>query len=162
MSFQVGAIISSYKLIKSSGFLVAEEWVRSTRLKLTKRIEAMKVVISDHLADSESTQRFLREIQVQASLHHPNITAVHNAFTLNNEVFMVMELVEGEALESLLKHGPIPTPRAVDYACQVLTALSAAHLHGIIHRDVKPANIIVTPEGGIKLADFGIAKAPTL
>jgi serine/threonine-protein kinase len=159
MSFQAGAVVSVYKILGlvGSGGLGHVYKVEHT---LTKRIEAMKVVINDHLADSENTQRFLREIQVQASLDHPNIASVHNAFALNNEVFMVMELVEGETLESLLAHGPIPTARAVDYACQVLTALSVAHLHGIIHRDVTPANIIVTPEGGIKLTDFGLAKAP--
>jgi len=73
---------------------------------------------------------------------------------------MVMELVEGNTLESLLKHRPIPISRAIDYTRQVLAALNAAHLHGIIHRDVTPANIIVTPEGVIKLTDFGLAKAP--
>src|SRR5215469_10522294 len=114
MSFQVGAIISSYKIlgILGSGGMGEVYKVEHT---LTKRIEAMKVVISDHLADSENMQRFLREIQVQASLRHPNITSVYNAFALNNEVAMVMELVEGETLESLLAHGPIPTPRVKVY-----------------------------------------------
>jgi serine/threonine protein kinase len=159
MSFRVGDIVCAYKVlgIVGSGGMGEVYKVEHT---ITKRIEAMKVVISSHPADSENTQRFLREIQVQASLHHPNITSVHNAFAIGDDLVMVMELVEGNTLESLLKQRPIPISRAIDYTRQVLAALNAAHLHGIIHRDVTPANIIVTPEGFIKLTDFGLAKAP--
>jgi len=159
MSFRVGDIVSAYKIlgIVGSGGMGEVYKVEHT---ITKRIEAMKVVISSHPADAENTQRFLREIQVQASLHHPNITSVHNAFTIGDDLVMVMELVEGNTLESILKQRPIPISRAIDYTRQLLAALNAAHLHGIIHRDVTPANIIVTPEGVIKLTDFGLAKAP--
>jgi serine/threonine-protein kinase len=127
---------------------------------LTRRIEAMKVLLSSRAGSEGQRQRFLREIQVQASLSHPNIASVHNAFWLEDDLVMVMELVEGDSLQRVLERGRIPLASGLDYICQTLSALSYAHAHGVIHRDVTPANIIVTSDGTVKLTDFGLAKAP--
>src|SRR4029079_10441107 len=108
---------------------------------ITKRIEAIKVLSG--AGTEEETDRFLREIQLQASLSHPNIAAVYNAFRFNDDLVMVMELVEGEPLRALLAGGRLPLPVAIDYACQVLKAVGYAHAHGVIHRDITPSNIIV-------------------
>src|SRR5205085_161183 len=105
-----------------------------------------------------STERFLREIRVQASLVHPNIVPVHYAFRANDDLVMVMDLVEGSSLRSLLDRGSIPLHVGIDYACQALGALSYAHSHNVVHRDISPANMIVTPDGTVRLTDFGLAK----
>lgn len=103
----------------------------------------------------------MREIQVQARLHHPNIAAVYNAFRSGPHFAMIMELVEGESLQSLLERGSIAVQTGIDYARQVLGALAYAHAEGVIHRDVTPANIIINGSGDAKLTDFGLAIAAT-
>jgi serine/threonine protein kinase len=95
---------------------------------------------------------------VTASLDHPNITALHTAQRLDNQLLMIMEFVEGYTIESLMRRGRIPLAHAIDFAMQVLDALSYAHARAVIHRDIKPANMMLTPRGVIKLMDFGIAK----
>ncbi len=131
---------------------------------VTKRIEAMKLLLPS--ADGatpedqqEHVSRFLREIQVQASLAHPNIAAVHHAFVEDGLLVMVMEMVRGSSLKRLIEIDPPPVNRAVDYVAQVLGALEYAHRRGVIHRDITPANIIVTTDGVAKLTDFGLAKS---
>jgi serine/threonine-protein kinase len=124
---------------------------------ITKRIEAVKILSG--AGTEQETQRFLREIQLQASLSHPNIAAVYNAFPYENDLVMVMELVEGETLRTVLQKGPLAPDVAVRYASQVLDAIGYAHAHGVIHRDISPSNIVITPPGNIKLKDFGLAKA---
>jgi serine/threonine-protein kinase len=118
----------------------------------------MKVLLPDLEGDAELADRFMREIKVQASLDHPNIAALHTALRLDNQLLMLMEYVEGVTIEAVLRSGPIPIDKAIDYTAQVLSALSYAHARGLIHRDLKPANMIITPSGVVKLMDFGIAK----
>lgn len=126
---------------------------------LTDRIEAMKVLLPDLAGRQELAARFLREIKLMASLNHPNIAALRTAFTADNQLYMVMEYVEGTTLADKLEKGPIPVNDAVNYISQVLSAVSYAHQQHIIHRDIKPANMMLTPQGVIKLMDFGIARA---
>ena len=94
-----------------------------------------------------------------ASLNHPNIAALRTAFTADNQLYMVMEYVEGVTMADLVEKGPIPVNEAVNYISQVLSAVGYAHQQHIIHRDIKPANMMLTPQGVIKLMDFGIARA---
>jgi serine/threonine protein kinase len=126
---------------------------------LTDRIEAMKVLLPDLAGRQELAARFLREIKLMASLNHPNIAGLRTAFTADNQLYMVMEYVEGTTLADKLEKGPIPVNDAVNYISQVLSAVSYAHQQHIIHRDIKPANMMLTPQGVIKLMDFGIARA---
>jgi len=126
---------------------------------LTDRIEAMKVLLPDLAGRQELAARFLREIKLMASLNHPNIAGLRTAFTADNQLYMVMEYVEGTTLADKLEKGPIPVNDAVNYISQVLNAVSYAHQQHIIHRDIKPANMMLTPQGVIKLMDFGIARA---
>ncbi len=127
---------------------------------LTRRQDAMKVLAGGRQAAGGQAQRFLREIQLQASLNHPNIAAVHHAFWVDDDLVMIMELVEGATLQSMLQAGRLPLASALNYATQVLVALQYAHEHGVVHRDVTPANILIAPGGVVKLTDFGLAKAP--
>ncbi len=125
---------------------------------ITDRIEAMKVLLPDLAGRQELAARFQREIKLMASLNHPNIAALRTAFTADNQLYMVMEYVEGTNLADRLEKGPIAVGDAVNYISQVLSAVSYAHQQHIIHRDIKPANMMLTPQGVIKLMDFGIAR----
>lgn len=126
---------------------------------ISERIEAIKVVLPDLVDSPELADRFIREIKVQARLNHPNITALHNAFRLENQLLMVMEFVEGTTLHSRLRQGRLEPGPAIDVILQVLSALRYAHAQGVVHRDIKPANIMLTASGVVKLMDFGIARS---
>jgi serine/threonine-protein kinase len=160
MNLQIGSTIGDYQIV---GILGAGGMgkVYKVRNLISDRVEAMKVLLPDLVAQPELADRFLREIKVQASLVHPNIAALHTAVRVENQLLMLMEFVDGETLEQRLKNGPLPAPQAVDYIAQALSALEFAHQHGVIHRDIKPANMMLTPGGVVKLMDFGIAKAST-
>ncbi|HZR29030.1 MAG TPA: protein kinase, partial [Terriglobales bacterium] len=133
--------------------------VYKVRNVITDRVEAMKVLLPDLQGHEEVATRFLREIKVLAALKHPNIAALLTALTIENQLVMVMEYVEGQSLSSRLNQGPIPVGEALKYIDQVLDALSYAHQQHVIHRDIKPANIMLTPDGAVKLMDFGIARS---
>jgi len=132
--------------------------VFKARNVISDRIEALKIVLPDLAERQDLVQRFLREIKLLASLEHPNIAALHTAFTINNQLVMVMEFVEGATLSAILKKGRIPVMEAVGYIDQTLAALSYAHRRHVTHRDIKPANMMLTHSGVLKLMDFGIAR----
>ncbi len=132
--------------------------VYKVRNVISDRVEAMKVLLANLAAQKELADRFLREIKLLASLNHPNIAALNTAMTLDNQLIMMMEFVDGVTLASRLQQGSIPSADAANYSTQVLSALSYAHKLNVIHRDVKPANMMLTPQGVVKLMDFGIAR----
>jgi serine/threonine protein kinase len=103
--------------------------------------------------------RFQREAKLLASLNHPNIAAIHGLEESSGTNFLVLELVEGDTLADRIKAGPVPVEEALKLALQIAEALEAAHEKGVIHRDLKPSNIKVTPDGKVKVLDFGLAKA---
>lgn len=110
-------------------------------------------------ADPAGRERFLREGPTSASFSHRNAVTVFDCGEDEGDLYIVMELVDGPSLaERIAKNGPLPIQEATDIAAQVLAALSAAHAVGIVHRDVKPANVLLGTNGDVKLADFGIAK----
>jgi serine/threonine-protein kinase len=135
--------------------------VFKVRNVISDRIEAMKILLPDLEGRQELADRFLREIKLLASLDHPNIAQLRTALTLSNRLVMVMEYVEGTTLAARLEQGPIPANEALGYVSQVLNALSYAHARNVIHRDIKPGNMMLTPNGTVKLMDFGIARAGT-
>jgi eukaryotic-like serine/threonine-protein kinase len=108
--------------------------------------------------DPAARQRFVRESRASAGFSHPHAVAVYDAGEDAGLLYLVMELVDGPSVAQLVAGGPLPIERAVRIAEQVLAALEAAHASGVVHRDVKPANVLITPSGDAKLADFGIAK----
>jgi serine/threonine-protein kinase len=126
---------------------------------LTRRV-AIKV-LHPHLAGDDGFRtRFRREAVAAARLAHPHIVTTYDTGRDADVAYIVMELVDGTTLARLLKaQGPLPVAKAVDVAVQVADALACAHTHGVIHRDVKPANILLREDGHVKVADFGIAKA---
>lgn len=133
--------------------------VYRVRNVITDRIEAMKVLLPDLQGHEDVAARFLREIKVLAALRHPHIAALLTALTIDNQLVMIMEFVEGRSMSSRLGDGAVPVPDAVRYIDQVLDALSYAHRQQIVHRDIKPANVMLTAEDSVKLMDFGIARA---
>jgi eukaryotic-like serine/threonine-protein kinase len=133
--------------------------VYKVRNVISDRIEAMKVLLPNLAGQKELADRFLREIKVLASLNHPNIAALRTALTVDNQLVMIMEYVEGTTLAAHLEEKAISWGEALNYMDQVLSALSYAHKQNVIHRDIKPANMMLTPAGVIKLMDFGIARS---
>jgi serine/threonine-protein kinase len=118
-------------------------------------------ILNDRYADDESfTERFRREAKSAASLSHPNIVSIYDRGEAEGRAYIAMEVVEGESLKELIvAKGALPLAQAVDYAKQILSAVRFAHRHGIIHRDIKPHNILLDGEGRLKVTDFGIARA---
>jgi serine/threonine-protein kinase len=128
------------------------------RHEITGRVEALKVLYAQE--NDERAQRILREAKIQAQLDHPNITALHNAFWWNGDLALVMELVDGRSLRQLMEDQLVDWDRALSIVRQVLRALEHAHSKGVVHRDISPANILITAQGRVKLTDFGLAKHP--
>jgi len=159
-TIQVGDVVGEYKVTGIAGF-GGMGTVYKIEHVITRRIEAMKLLPPGSSSDPEQVQRFEREIQVQARLHHPNIVALYNAVREGDSIALIMEFVEGESLQRRLEGGPLPVETAVHFAAQVLRALAYSHEAGVIHRDVSPANIIITPDRDAKLTDFGLALGAT-
>jgi eukaryotic-like serine/threonine-protein kinase len=131
--------------------------VFKVRNVISDRVDAMKSLLAYAETEPEVAERFIREIKVLAKLEHPNITSFRTAFRVESELLMIMEHVEGSSLDRILARHRIELWRAVHYACQVLDALSHAHHCGVLHRDVKPSNILIGMGDHVKLTDFGIA-----
>jgi tetratricopeptide (TPR) repeat protein len=162
----VGAEILHYKIVRqlgAGGMGVVYEAV-DTRLG---RHVALKI-LSDRLSLSpDLVERFEREARIASSLNHPNICTVYDAGVYEEpgpgarrHRFIVMELVDGEPLKNRIQGQPLPLDLVLDVGVHIADALDAAHERGIVHRDVKPANIIITRRGQVKLLDFGVAKGP--
>jgi serine/threonine-protein kinase len=158
MSEPINKRIGDYEILNELGAGGMGK-VYKVRNVISDRIEAMKILLPDLAGRQELAARFQREIKVLAALDHPNIAALRTALTLDNQLVMIMEYVEGTTLTQRLQQGPIPVADAVNYIGQVLEALSYAHQQQVIHRDVKPANMMLTPQGVVKLMDFGIARS---
>jgi len=121
---------------------------------------AIKVMDSRFAADQSFVERFEREARSAAKIHHPNVVAVHDQGLDGANMYLVMELVDGGTLRDLLnQRGSLPTPLAVAIMEPVLSALAAAHAAGLIHRDVKPENVLISSAGVVKVADFGLVRA---
>ncbi|MET0832469.1 MAG: Stk1 family PASTA domain-containing Ser/Thr kinase [Actinomycetota bacterium] len=132
------------------------------RDRLLARRVAIKVLQAQFARDPSFLIRFKREAQAAASLSHPNIVGVYDTGTEDGTHFIVMEYVEGRTLKDVIRaEGPLYPERAAEVCADVCSALIAAHARGLIHRDIKPGNVMLTPEGKVKVMDFGIARATT-
>jgi serine/threonine protein kinase len=126
-----------------------------------ERIDAVKVIRPERLADPRIRRCFLHEAQAAAQLSHPNVVTVYNAGKAGGRHFLAMEYVEGTDLEKLVKQsGPLPVPLACAYICQATLGLQHAHERGLVHRDVKPSNLLLTTTNQVKVVDLGMALLP--
>jgi eukaryotic-like serine/threonine-protein kinase len=149
-----GQIIGKYKILSTIGsggfgtvYLAEDTWI-------DKKV-ALKVPHKQNLDFGE----LLREPRLLATLNHPNIVAILTAEKQENVFFIVMEFVPGETLEVIIaRDGALDLPRALDYTCQICNAVDHAHRQGVLHRDLRPSNVLVTDNGLLKVADFGTSR----
>ena len=120
---------------------------------------AIKMLPQIFASDHDRLARFDREARMLASLNHPHIGAIYGVEQSEGAPALILELVEGPTLADRLAQGPIPLTESLGIARQVVDALVAAHQRGVVHRDLKPGNIKITPDGIVKVLDFGLAKA---
>jgi serine/threonine-protein kinase len=123
-----------------------------------KRTVALKFLPLDRLGTKEEKNRFVREAQAAAALNHSNIATIYSIDEHDGQSFIVMEYIEGETLKEKIAAGPLKLKKALDIASQIAIGLQAAHEQGIVHRDIKSANIMITSKGHVKIMDFGLAK----
>jgi len=154
----IGQTISHYKILEKlgGGGMGVVYKAQDTHLD---RAVALKFLPPDLTLDPDSKERFIHEAKAASALQHNNICVVHDIDeTSNGQLFICMELYEGETLKKTIERGPLKVDEAIDIAAQIAQGLEEAHKHQIIHRDVKPANILITASGVVKIVDFGLAK----
>ena len=157
MTLSTGESIGPYEILSpiGAGGMGEVYKARDTRLH---RFVAIKV-LPEHIASRQDLRkRFEREARAVASLNHPHICVLHDMGSHNGAGYMVMEYLEGDTLAARLKHGALPLDQALKFAVQIADALDRAHRAGVAHRDVKPANVMLTRDG-VKVLDFGLAKS---
>jgi tRNA A-37 threonylcarbamoyl transferase component Bud32 len=123
-----------------------------------QRTVAIKVLASKHLEDETMKQRFLREARMASQLNHPNIATIHEIGEASGNPYIVMEYVEGQTLSERLEGGPLALTEIVEVGVQAAEAIAEAHERGVVHRDIKSANVMITSRGKVKVLDFGLAK----
>ena len=157
MPLTSGATLGPYEIRSAIGAGGMGEVYRARDTRLGREV-AIKVLPEFLTSDPDRLRRFEQEARAAAALNHPNILAVHQMGTYEGTPYLVSELLEGETLREILRRGPVPLRKAVEYGVQIAQGLAAAHEKGIIHRDLKPENIFVTRDGRMKILDFGLAK----
>ena len=153
----VGQQIGSYRILSLVGAGGMGEVYVAEDVTLDRRV-AIKFLSVGSQTDDQTRGRLIREAQAAAKLDHPNVCAIHEVGRHQGQSFIVMQYIEGETLAARIKNGPMPLPEVLGAAIQIAGALAEAHSHGIIHRDIKPQNIMLTSRGQIKVLDFGLAK----
>jgi serine/threonine protein kinase/tetratricopeptide (TPR) repeat protein len=153
----IGATILHYKILEKLGEGGMGVVYKANDTKLN-RIVALKFLPRFISANNEERKRFEIEAQAAASLNHPNITQIYAIEETDDEIFIVMELIDGIELKEIIKSSSIKVDEAVNIAVQIAEGLEAAHKKGIVHRDIKSQNIMITIDGKVKVMDFGLAK----
>jgi serine/threonine protein kinase/Tol biopolymer transport system component len=152
-----GDRLGRYEVVSPLGAGGMGEVYRARDSELQREV-ALKIVSDALSSDPERVKRFEREAKVTAALSHPNVLTVFDVGREGGRTYLVYELLDGSTLAEVMREGALGTREALDYAGQVARGLAAAHTHGVVHRDVKPANLFLTTTGIVKILDFGLAR----
>jgi eukaryotic-like serine/threonine-protein kinase len=152
----IGTTLSKYRIVDKIGEGGMGAVYRAEDTRLGRQV-ALKLLPQLKTTDADARARILEEARAVARLEHPNICTLYEFDEVDGQPFIAMQLVEGESLRQALVRGPLEESRVRDVVAAVAAALAEAHAKGIVHRDVKPDNILLSRDGVIKLADFGIA-----
>ena len=158
MPIGIGSQLGSHEVLSALGKGGMGEVWRARDSKLGREV-AIKTLPAEFASDGDRLARFEREARLLASLNHPNIASIYGLEEFAGTRFIVLELIEGETLADVVRRKPVPVEDALKLAIQIAAAVEAAHEKGVVHRDLKPSNIKITPEGKVKVLDFGLAKA---
>src|SRR5712675_264861 len=153
----VGRTLNHYRILEKIGAGGMGEVYAAEDLHLHRKV-ALKVLPGALAGDAARRARFEREATAVAALNHPNIVTVYSVEAADGIHFMTMELVEGKTLSELLPRDGLPLPKFFDLAVPLADAVAAAHRAGVVHRDLKPDNVVVNADGRVKILDFGLAK----
>src|ERR1700747_94875 len=156
MPLAEGTLLGPYKITAPLGTGGMGEVYRARDTRLERTV-AIKILPEQLSSDPVRKQRFEREAKTISSLNHPHICVLHDVGSQDGISYLVMECVEGETLAKRLEKGPLPLEQVLKYGMQIADALDKAHRSGVVHRDLKPGNIMLTSTGA-KLLDFGLAK----
>ena len=153
----IGKTISHYKILEKLGEGGMGVVYKAEDTKLD-RLVALKFISPQSLKSEEEKARFIQEAKAAAAINHANITTIHEIDEVENETFISMEYIEGESLRDKIESGPLKIEESLKIAIQIAEGLQEAHDKGIVHRDIKSANIMITEKGQVKIMDFGLAK----
>ena len=153
----IGTSLSHYQILEKIGEGGMGVVYRALDTRLDRTV-AIKLIRADTVGDAERKWRFVREARAASALNHPHIITIHDIDSEQGIDFIVMEYVEGTPLDRLIPKGGLSVREAVEYGDQIASALGAAHAAGIVHRDVKPGNILLSRDGRAMVTDFGIAR----
>ena len=158
MPLAVGTRIGPYEIVAPLGAGGMGEVYRARDPRLGRDV-AIKALPAEFARDPERVARFEREAKLLASLSHPNVAGIHGLEEAEGHRYLVLEFVQGETLAARLARGPLPVGDAIEVCRQVAAGVEAAHEAGVVHRDLKPGNVMLRPDGAVKVLDFGLAKA---
>lgn len=159
MNLESGTIINQYKIISPIGKGGMGEVFLAEDTKLDRKI-ALKILPPEFAADKDRMSRFVREAKAASALNHPNIITIHEIGDAGGTHFIATEFIEGKTLNEYVKSNPLNFKSSLEIAIQIASALDEAHSAGIVHRDIKPDNVMIRANGLAKILDFGIAKLP--
>ena len=157
MALAVGTKLGPYEIQSPLGSGGMGEVYRATQSRLGRQV-AIKVLSTEFASDPDRLRRFEQEARSASALNHPNIISIYDVGCEGANSYIAMEFVEGKTLRDLLGAGPIPIKKSLQIVAQIADGLAKAHTAGIVHRDVKPENVMVTRDGFVKILDFGLAK----